>query len=75
MLRIKINPDASYSIPEGNLFKPGTPKTRPEIYTMGARNPYRISVDRKTGFLYWGDVGPDAGGDKFEEKDLVVMMN
>ena len=68
VLRIKINPDATYSIPDGNLFKPGTPKTRPEIYAMGARNPYRISVDRKTGFLYWGDVGPDAGNDKPDEK-------
>ena len=61
VLRIKVNPDGSYSIPEGNLFKPGTPKTRPEIYAMGTRNPYRISIDKKTGFLYWGDVGPDAG--------------
>ena len=34
--------------------------TRPEIYTMGHRNPFRISVDQKTGKLYWGDVGPDA---------------
>jgi cytochrome c len=34
--------------------------TRPEIYVMGCRNPYRISVDPKTGYLYWGDVGPDA---------------
>ena len=30
---------------------------------MGGRNPYRISVDKTTGFLYWGDVGPDAGTD------------
>jgi cytochrome c len=29
---------------------------------MGNRNPFRISVDAKTGFLYWGEVGPDAGG-------------
>ena len=28
---------------------------------MGNRNPYRISVDKRTGFLYWGEVGPDAG--------------
>ncbi len=68
VLRIKMNPDGSYSIPEGNLFKPGTPRTRPEIYTMGTRNPYRISVDKKTGFLYWGDVGPDANFDKPESK-------
>jgi len=68
VLRLKINPDATYAIPEGNLFKPGTPKTRPEIYAMGTRNPYRISIDRKTGFLYWGDVGPDAGENKMAEK-------
>ncbi len=63
VLRIKVNPDGSYTIPEGNLFKPGTPKTRPEIYAMGTRNPYRISVDKKTGYLYWGEVGPDANND------------
>jgi cytochrome c len=60
ILRIKPQPDGSYTIPEGNLFPEGTPNTRPEIYTMGHRNPYRISVDPKTGYLYWGDVGPDA---------------
>jgi cytochrome c len=52
-----------YDIPEGNLFPPGTPKTRPEIYVMGTRNPYRISVDQHTGYVYWGDVGPDASND------------
>lgn len=63
VLRIHPEADGSYTIPEGNLFPKGTNKTRPEIYTMGARNPYRISVDKKTGYLYWGDVGPDAGKD------------
>ncbi len=62
ILRIHPEPDGTYTIPEGNLFKPGTPKTRPEIYVMGCRNPFRISVDPKTGYLYWGEVGPDAGG-------------
>lgn len=60
IIRIKPQPDGTYTIPEGNLFPKGTDKTRPEIYTMGHRNPYRISVDQKTGKLYWGDVGPDA---------------
>lgn len=63
IIRIRVKPDGSYEIPEGNLFKPGTPKTRPEIYAMGTRNPYRISVDRKTGYVYWGEVGPDAAKD------------
>jgi cytochrome c len=63
ILRIHPEPDGTYTIPAGNLFPPGTPRTRPEIYTMGHRNPYRISVDPKTGYLYWGDVGPDAPAD------------
>ena len=63
ILRIKPQPDGTYTIPEGNLFPEGNPKARPEIYVMGNRNPYRISVDKKTGFLYWGEVGPDASND------------
>ncbi|MBK7653635.1 MAG: PQQ-dependent sugar dehydrogenase [Flammeovirgaceae bacterium] len=54
ILRIHPEPDGTYTIPEGNLFPKGEEKTRPEIYVMGNRNPYRISVDQKTGFLYWG---------------------
>jgi cytochrome c len=61
VLRIHPEPDGSYTIPEGNLFAPGTPGTRPEIYVMGGRNLYRLSVDQRTGYVYWGDVGPDAG--------------
>ena len=68
ILRIKINDDGSYNIPEGNLFPEGTEKTRPEIYTMGHRNPYRISVDPKNGYLYWGDVGPDAVTDSIDTR-------
>jgi cytochrome c len=64
IMRITPQADGSYTIPEGNLFPKGTPKARPEIYVMGNRNPYRISVDQRTGFLYWGEVGPDAGEDK-----------
>jgi glucose/arabinose dehydrogenase/cytochrome c551/c552/type 1 glutamine amidotransferase len=63
VLRIRIKPDGTYDIPEGNLFPKGMDKTRPEIYTMGHRNPYRISVDKKTNILYWGEVGPDARED------------
>jgi cytochrome c len=61
ILRIRPEPDGTYSIPEGNLFPKGEEKARPEIYVMGTRNPYRISIDQKSGFLYWGEVGPDAG--------------
>ena len=60
IIRIKPLPNGTYTIPEGNLFSKGTSLTKPEIYTMGHRNPFRISVDQKTGFVYWGEVGPDA---------------
>ena len=63
ILRIHPEKDGSYTIPEGNLFPKGTPKTRPEIYTMGHRNPWRVSIDNKTGFIYWGEVGPDASAE------------
>lgn len=58
---LRIRPtETGYEIPQGNLFPKGTPKTRPEIYVMGCRNPFRISVDSKKNTLYWGEVGPDA---------------
>lgn len=63
IMRIRVLEDGSYEIPEGNLYPVGTEGTRPEIYVQGNRNPYRISVDQKNGFLYWGEVGPDAAND------------
>lgn len=60
VLRITPQPDGTYTIPEGNLFEPGTPQTRPEIYVMGLRNPFRITTDPDTNALMIGDYGPDA---------------
>lgn len=68
ILRIKVQEDGSYTIPDGNLFEEGNDRTRPEIYVMGNRNPYRISVDQKTGYLYWGEVGPDARMDSLDSR-------
>jgi cytochrome c len=65
LLRIHPEPDGTYTIPPGNLFPPGTPATRPEIYAMGLRNPWRVSIDSRTGFVYWGEPGPD----QYEETD------
>jgi cytochrome c len=64
ILRIRPTPEGAYTVPEGNLFPVGMAKTRPEIFAMGFRNPWRFQVDPKTGIVYAGDVGPDAGGDK-----------
>lgn len=62
VLRIKPTAAGGYTVPAGNLFAPGTDRTRPEIYAMGFRNPFRMSVDKKTGAVLLGDYGPDAGG-------------
>ncbi|SDT39895.1 Glucose/arabinose dehydrogenase, beta-propeller fold [Jiangella sp. DSM 45060] len=61
ILRIQPQPDGGYTIPEGNLFPPGTEGTRPEIFAMGFRNPFRFSVDPETGWLGVADYGPDNG--------------
>lgn len=63
ILRIRPTPEGGYTIPEGNLFPKDGSQGRPEIFVMGCRNPWRMSIDQRTGFVYWGDVGPDAGGD------------
>jgi cytochrome c len=68
ILRIHPQADGSYTVPAGNLFAPGSPKTKPEIYTMGNRNPWRLTIDSKTGWLYWGEVGPDGSKDDFEKR-------
>jgi cytochrome c len=74
ILRIKPLDDGNYICPAGNLFigkdvhvipHPSFETAelkfgRPEIYIMGCRNPFRISVDSRRHFLLWGDVGPDA---------------
>src|SRR5690606_15923617 len=63
ILRIRPEKDGSYRIPEGNLFPKDGSQGRPEIYVMGNRNPFRIAVDQHNGYLYWGEIGPDAGSD------------
>jgi sugar phosphate isomerase/epimerase/glucose/arabinose dehydrogenase len=61
ILRITVQEDGSYTIPEGNLWAEGTELTRPEIFVTGLRNPFRMNVDKVTGAVAWGDYGPDAG--------------
>jgi glucose/arabinose dehydrogenase len=61
ILRIHPEADGSYTIPSGNLFPVGTARTRPEIFVMGVRNPFRMDVDPVTNSVSWGDYGPDAG--------------
>jgi len=56
ILRIDVNSDQGYSIPENNPFV-GNADARPEIWAWGLRNPWRFSFDRATGDLYIADVG------------------
>lgn len=66
ILRIRPEADGTYSIPDGNLFPKDGSQGLPEIYVMGNRNPFRIAIDQRTGYLYWGEVGPDAGKDSIQ---------
>ena len=60
VLRITPQDGGGYTIPGGNLFPEGTEGTRPEIYLMGLRNPFRIEYNTLEGELYVGDYSPDA---------------
>jgi cytochrome c len=50
----------TYEIPEGNLFPVGTALSRPEIYTMGHRNPFSLGVHPDPD-KHWLAIG-EAGG-------------
>jgi hypothetical protein len=45
-----------YSVPSDNPFV-ATAGARPEIWAYGLRNPWRFSIDPRTGDLWIGDVG------------------
>ena len=59
VLRITVADNGSYTVPSGNLFAPGTAGTRPEVYAMGFRNPFKIQVDSNN-VAYVTDYSPDS---------------
>ncbi|HCX22793.1 MAG: PKD domain-containing protein [Flammeovirgaceae bacterium] len=59
VLRIHPEMDGSYTIPDGNLFPKDGSQGLPEVYVMGARNPFTMAYNLDKDWLYWGDVGPD----------------
>ncbi len=66
MLRIDVESEpGTVRIPADNPFRE-TPGTRPEIWALGLRNPWRFSFDRSTGDLWIGDVGQET----WEEVDF-----
>jgi glucose/arabinose dehydrogenase len=65
VLRIDVNNETPYGIPEDNPFV-GIDGLD-EIYAYGFRNPYRFSFDMQTNRLFLADVGQD----EWEEIDIV----
>lgn len=65
ILRIKPEPDSTYSIPTDNPFYGAGPDTLQEIFAYGLRNPYRFGIDRLNGDMWIGDVGQES----YEEVD------
>jgi uncharacterized repeat protein (TIGR03806 family) len=61
VLRLDVDhpdPGRLYSVPADNPFV-RFPGARPEIWAYGFRNPWRLTVDRKTGHLWVGNNGQD----------------
>lgn len=53
-----LNASDGYRIPPGNAYRDGRGGAGcDEVYALGLRNPWRISLDRATGDLWIGDVG------------------
>ncbi len=70
ILRIDVdntNPGVNYAVPFDNPFADNSQGYREEIYAFGMRNPWRISFDPLTGWLWAADVGQDT----WEEIDII----
>ena len=67
LLRIDPRPGGGYAIPKGNPYvdAPGAD----EIYSLGLRNPFRFSFDKRTRTIAIGDVGQAL----FEEIDYLPL--
>lgn len=60
LLRFQVNPgDGSLTVPNDNPFI-GQVGARPELWSIGLRNPWRFAFDPANGDLYIGDVGQSA---------------
>ena len=69
VIRIDIN-GSPYSIPKSNPFY-DIKNAREEIWAWGLRNVWRFSFDKKTGDIYYGDVGQN----KWEEVNFELASS
>ena len=67
MLRLDVDHGRPYAIPRDNPFAAGG--GRPEIWSLGLRNPWRFSFDRATGMVVIADVGQNL----WEEVDVAPV--
>lgn len=58
VLRIDVDSKRPYAIPPDNPFADGV-SGAPEVWWFGLRNPWRFSIDSKSGLAYIGDVGQE----------------
>jgi glucose/arabinose dehydrogenase len=65
LLRIDVDGGDPYAIPADNPFA-HQDDSKPEIWALGLRNPWRFSFDRAAGLLYIADVGQS----RWEEIDI-----
>jgi glucose/arabinose dehydrogenase len=74
ILRIDINKNGGakppYAIPPDNPFADGV-NGRPEVWWYGLRNPWRFTIDAKSGLAYIGDVGQET----IEEVNVVPVAS
>lgn len=69
VLRLDVDhpaPGQTYAVPKDNPFV-GVKGARPEIWALGLRNPWRLTVDAKTGHIWVGQNGQD----QYEQAFLV----
>lgn len=59
ILRIDVRGNEPYTIPMNNPFVSDS-SARPEIWSLGWRNPWRFSFDSLSGDMWVGDVGQNA---------------
>ena len=68
ILRIDPLDGGGYAVPADNPFV-ATAGARPEIWSYGLRNPWRVAFDPATGDLYIADVGQE----RWEEVDVSTV--